>query len=786
MCLRLKFVCSNHVLLCLGNCVLSVCVSFWHCAVALEAVPAGSMLLDPGALRDAIQQYSQRPRTAVAALDALLRSHESGADSSAATSFPINLQLKHLNIMDPLLPTNNLGRSVSKASFSRIRTALSYGATTLNKLLSLDPLAASEGIASYFKNTWRSPTRMAADNQVFQNRLAMGGAALLSRASLAGGFGLPVTGATLPGAIGPGMVRRHSSSLSLPEISSERSQFDDGEGGDSLEVHDGRSTSPVQRVKERSPARPMPSPPAPGPRVEHGRSMSDIGALWHNVSQPVSPMLSPRTGGTKAPAESPNGIRPEVVTMSLARENDDDGEMTTLNGDDTDDSSERSTPRVLLQQASLPPAPQDAPLPPTPVQSMRGRDIFIADMDTLVHNLHIARMCYWSGEPAGEEENVHASVAQGGGGTLRGKVNGVAKEGQTSGVPPEHDTQHADNSKTGSPSAPGAAPPDDGLSAAMASLPSLRVMPAPLEPGSYASVTVQGLTPTGASPAMSSKAYSTVASAASSAAGSPTLVRLGMVISPRKSLGPTAPQQGQPTPKGTAAAAPPAGPPRNPWKREIVAPPGPASQGSSAASSPRAALGPPPPVGHADGSEPAEKSQATWSAVAGRPPSRLGPTSRPSAAPASGTAMAMLSGDDPLPPSGRVGSVHLSAEGGDSAQSTPSASPWGSTNSFAAVVGGKKAASLKSGASTPAAGASPRVGTWAAAAASSPKAVDRAHQAAQAALRPRPNASPPAAAAAGPLPAGPAAVEPPKPLLKDISFKLEHDEFPSLSAASES
>ena len=46
-------------------------------------------------------------------------------------SFPV----KFLNIMDPLLPTNNLGRSVSKASFARIRKALAHGAKSLSGIV---------------------------------------------------------------------------------------------------------------------------------------------------------------------------------------------------------------------------------------------------------------------------------------------------------------------------------------------------------------------------------------------------------------------------------------------------------------------------------------------------------------------------------------------------------------------------------------------------------------------------------------------------------------------------
>ena len=51
--------------------------------------------------------------------------------SQANRSFPV----KFLNIMDPLLPSNNLGRSVNKASFARIRKALAHGAQTLTSIV---------------------------------------------------------------------------------------------------------------------------------------------------------------------------------------------------------------------------------------------------------------------------------------------------------------------------------------------------------------------------------------------------------------------------------------------------------------------------------------------------------------------------------------------------------------------------------------------------------------------------------------------------------------------------
>ncbi len=43
--------------------------------------------------------------------------------------------IKCLNIRDPLLASNNLGRSVNKASYLRIRKAFRHGAKTLGKIL---------------------------------------------------------------------------------------------------------------------------------------------------------------------------------------------------------------------------------------------------------------------------------------------------------------------------------------------------------------------------------------------------------------------------------------------------------------------------------------------------------------------------------------------------------------------------------------------------------------------------------------------------------------------------
>lgn len=60
---------------------------------------------------------------------------------------------KHLNIIDPLKEHNNLGRSVNRASFNRIRTAFQYGARKLGRILMLPSEVIPDEIYGFFKNT---------------------------------------------------------------------------------------------------------------------------------------------------------------------------------------------------------------------------------------------------------------------------------------------------------------------------------------------------------------------------------------------------------------------------------------------------------------------------------------------------------------------------------------------------------------------------------------------------------------------------------------------------------
>lgn len=70
-----------------------------------------------------------------------VRQKVSEADGKAAMpQSNRNFPVKFLNIVDPLLPTNNLGRSVSKASFARIRKALAHGAQSLSSIIAKVPV----------------------------------------------------------------------------------------------------------------------------------------------------------------------------------------------------------------------------------------------------------------------------------------------------------------------------------------------------------------------------------------------------------------------------------------------------------------------------------------------------------------------------------------------------------------------------------------------------------------------------------------------------------------------
>ncbi|KAI3741372.1 hypothetical protein L1987_59044 [Smallanthus sonchifolius] len=61
---------------------------------------------------------------------------------------------KHFNVVDPLRVSNNLGRSVSKGNFFRIRSAFSLGAKRLKRFLDCPKENVVAEVTKFFANTW--------------------------------------------------------------------------------------------------------------------------------------------------------------------------------------------------------------------------------------------------------------------------------------------------------------------------------------------------------------------------------------------------------------------------------------------------------------------------------------------------------------------------------------------------------------------------------------------------------------------------------------------------------
>ncbi|KAI3461721.1 hypothetical protein Pfo_018384 [Paulownia fortunei] len=66
---------------------------------------------------------------------------------------PKAFQTKHLNIIDPLKENNNLGRSVHRGNFYRIRSAFKYGAHKLGQVLLQPRDKVADQICNFFANT---------------------------------------------------------------------------------------------------------------------------------------------------------------------------------------------------------------------------------------------------------------------------------------------------------------------------------------------------------------------------------------------------------------------------------------------------------------------------------------------------------------------------------------------------------------------------------------------------------------------------------------------------------
>ncbi|KAJ7541692.1 hypothetical protein O6H91_10G071000 [Diphasiastrum complanatum] len=123
------------------------CVSLWG------PVPLSSLRLS------SLPDLAEPPRRDGGEL--LLRKEFLDACSQVYAVFPggqdgqgRNFSLKHLNVIDPLRTSNNLGRSVSKGNFYRIRSAFGYGARKLARILEYPREEVAAELDRFFLNTW--------------------------------------------------------------------------------------------------------------------------------------------------------------------------------------------------------------------------------------------------------------------------------------------------------------------------------------------------------------------------------------------------------------------------------------------------------------------------------------------------------------------------------------------------------------------------------------------------------------------------------------------------------
>ncbi|XP_010922725.1 uncharacterized protein [Elaeis guineensis] len=99
----------------------------------LPETQGDDLLLSEDFLKNCVDQFSVPPR---------------GSDNNSRM-----FSQKHLNIVDPLKENNNLGRSVSKGNFYRIRSAFTYGARKLGRILLLPFEDIADEVKMFFTNT---------------------------------------------------------------------------------------------------------------------------------------------------------------------------------------------------------------------------------------------------------------------------------------------------------------------------------------------------------------------------------------------------------------------------------------------------------------------------------------------------------------------------------------------------------------------------------------------------------------------------------------------------------
>ena len=550
--------------------------------LARDAMPAGPTLLDPRDLREAVQEYSVQPALSVAAVDSLLATRADDDDENSIVSssslggggggggddddddddlHSIPLPVKYLNIMDPLLPTNNLGRSVSKASYARIKKALAFGADQLDWVLQQEPLAASEGITAYFENTWRSPTRMAADNQLFQNRLGMGGGGGALQNNRRRNSNTAAVGSSSNGFNGAAPLRHLTRRLSGTNLS-------EGAAAAAAAAIAGKNASRIKSEEEPRAASPPPllassvvgsdvnstttattstttTPPTMSPRVDAllPSTMNGGSPLMNGNGNgmflPPPPSPTTFSSSSAAALHSSNFAGQVVGADGRRRAYHSSLPPSPLGGAPLGPGGVATAPPMAMSMSMLLP-PMHPPHPGTtttttspssssssPPPPSHSRDVFMADLDALLANLSLVREWQSVAPPRSTATATGRNATSGDGGRGAGKAGRVGRGGIP--VAPTRGTRQSRHLSA------------DVLEAAIASLPPVRVTVDGGGDGgggsntsngvltsstSYASVIAHGLTPLTAPNSLAnsvavSAAPSTVASAASSAANTP-------------------------------------------------------------------------------------------------------------------------------------------------------------------------------------------------------------------------------------------------------------------------
>lgn len=228
-------------------------------------LPPHPTILSDSFINGAYERYGVEPSLAVQAAGSLRGQKE--------PPLQIVLPLKFLNIVDPLLPSNNLGRSVSRASFARIRRAFAHGARKLDEITSChDPHTARVAFSDFFRNTWRSQLRMTADNQEFLSHMAHRQG--LARTSL---DGLPHAPYSLPGSTqmsprtAPGTPTVLTGTMSEPATPARPSGLDPLMAPLAVlaqqQLQQGAAVSAVY-VRPTAPGPPIPIPRMPSPHIQ--------------------------------------------------------------------------------------------------------------------------------------------------------------------------------------------------------------------------------------------------------------------------------------------------------------------------------------------------------------------------------------------------------------------------------------------------------------------------------------------------------------------------------------